>query len=191
MAFVVEDGSGLDNATSYIDEAFADDYFSDRGNTDWATLSSTVKQQVLIKATDYIDKRFGIQFSGYPNYKTQRLQWPRYGACKQNGWWINSNGELSIPNELKWATAEYALQAALAGSLIEEGSTEATASPKIGETIKVGPVTVSERFSDSSSKARVSGVDVISDSSIPEYPAADLIIAHLLEPSGESDLFRG
>lgn len=188
MAFTVEDGSGLTNSTSYIDEAFADDYFTDRGNATWTALSSTAKQQSLIKATDYIDKRFGIQFSGHPNDRNQALQWPRYGACKQNGWWISSD---EIPKELKQATAEYALQAAIAGELIDQGETESTAAPKVGETIKVGPVTVSEKFANNTSKTRLSGVDVISDSAIPEYPAADLIIAHLLESSDDIDLVRG
>lgn len=188
MAFVVEDGSGLNNSTSYIDETFADDYFTDRGNTDWTGLSSTAKQQSLIKATDFLDKRFGMQFSGYPNDRNQALQWPRLEACRQNGWWIQSD---EIPKELKQATAEYALQAALVGELIDQESTEATASPKIGETIKVGPVTVSEKFSDSSSKARVSGIDVISDSAVPEYPAADLLVAPLLTSADDNDLLRG
>lgn len=188
MAFVVEDGSGKVDATAYIDVAFADDYFTDRGNTVWSALSEANKQISIIKATDFIDKRFGTEFSGHPDNRDQRLQWPRDGASKRQGWWIQSD---EIPNELKWATAEYALQAAIAGDLIEQGETEPTAAPKIGETIKVGPVTVSERFADNSSKTRVSGVDVISDSSIPEYPAADLIISHLLRDVNDMDLLRG
>lgn len=188
MAFIVEDGSGKVDATSYIDIAFADDYFTDRGNTIWLALSSEDKQVSLIKATDYIDKRFGPEFSGYPDNRDQRLQWPRDGACKRQGWWIQSD---ELPNELLWATAEYALQAAIAGELISQEEEEASASPKIGETIKVGPVTVSERFADNSSKSRVSGVDVISDSAIPEYPAADLLIAHLLRDVNDMDLLRG
>jgi len=188
MAFTVEDGSKVAGANSYVDLEFACDYFADRGETRWDSMSSQDQRVALIKATDYIDKRFGMQFSGYRNTRDQSLQWPRFDACYQDDWWISSN---EIPKELKQATCEYALQAALTGSLITQSSSSGTASPKVAETIKVGPITVSEKFADSSGDARQSGVDVISSSNIPEYPAADLLLQQLLGPSSDSDLVRG
>lgn len=188
MAFVVEDGTAPVGANSYVPVSFADTYFADRGDTVWDSLSNVDKQFALIKATDYIDRRFGTQFSGFQHYREQELQWPREGACKTNGWWLQSN---EIPKELKYATCEYAMQAALLGSLVAEAPTTASESPKIAETIKVGPITVSERFSDTASKTRVSGIDVVSDSTLPEYPAADLWLQNLLGSPFETDLIRG
>ena len=52
---IVEDGTGLPNADSYVSVEFADTYFSARGVSVWATLTNTVKEQLLIKATDFID----------------------------------------------------------------------------------------------------------------------------------------
>lgn len=43
MAFVVEDGSGIANANAYITVAYADEYFSDRGNADWAGMADDTK----------------------------------------------------------------------------------------------------------------------------------------------------
>lgn len=63
MAFIVEDGSGIVNANALASEAFVDAYFTDRGIATW-TGASTVKQQAITKATDYVKKRFGLLFNG-------------------------------------------------------------------------------------------------------------------------------
>ena len=49
---VVEDGTGLSNADSFVSVAYADTYFSTRGVSAWASLTN--KEALLIKATDYI-----------------------------------------------------------------------------------------------------------------------------------------
>jgi len=63
MAFIVEDGSGIVNANALASEAFVDAYFVDRGITTW-TGTSAVKQNAIIKGTDYIVKRFFGRFRG-------------------------------------------------------------------------------------------------------------------------------
>ena len=52
MSLVVEDGTGKADAESYISVADADTYHSNRGNTDWAALTTTEKEQLLRGATD-------------------------------------------------------------------------------------------------------------------------------------------
>lgn len=67
MSFVIEDGSGVVDANSYTNEAFALTYLTDRGrNTEntWDTLTSTQRQSALIKATDYIENKYGLNFRG-------------------------------------------------------------------------------------------------------------------------------
>lgn len=72
MAFVVEDGTAKADATSYVTIAEADGYFADRGMTGW-TGADAVKQSALIKATDYIEGRFGQRFIGSKKTTTQAL----------------------------------------------------------------------------------------------------------------------
>lgn len=63
MTFIVEDGSGIVNANALVSETFVDTYFLDRGITTWTGVAA-IKQQAIIKATDYIKKRFGLRFRG-------------------------------------------------------------------------------------------------------------------------------
>ena len=86
--------------------AYANDYHSLRGNSSWAG-SDGVKQQAIIKATDYIEQTFARRWTGNSTVNSL-LSWPRYGAP-----YYNSN---IIPEGLKKATAELALEA-LTGQL--------------------------------------------------------------------------
>lgn len=188
MSFVVEDGTRVAGANSYVSVAYANTYFDDRNVTAWADITIPEKEFALIKATDYIEKRFRMQFIGYRQAKDQPLSWPRYDAVLEDGWWIDGD---TIPVEVKQAVCEYAYQAALTGSLISATATESSASPKVAESIKVGPISVTERYKDSASNARSLPISVVSSSSIPEYPAADLILQPLLNDGLATDLVRG
>lgn len=95
MDLVVEDGTGLDNAVSYVSVAFADDYFAMRGNQTWATLDAEKKAQYLVLASDYISMRF--KYKGSILNKTQALEFPRK--------------DIGLPIKVQQATCEYALRA--------------------------------------------------------------------------------
>ena len=41
MAFIVEDGTNVENANAYVTVEFADSYFEDKGNTFWNSLTRT------------------------------------------------------------------------------------------------------------------------------------------------------
>lgn len=69
MAFIVEDGSGKKGATSYGTVAAFEAYMTDRG-IDITGLSTTVKQNMLVKGTDYIDTRWGLYFKGRRYWRT-------------------------------------------------------------------------------------------------------------------------
>ena len=66
MTMIVEDGTGVANANSYTTVAFVQAYFDDRGgNTAWDALATEADQEyILIKATDYIEKRFSEKWIG-------------------------------------------------------------------------------------------------------------------------------
>lgn len=72
MAFTVENGSGVRGATSYATVQGFKDYHADRGN-DVTAISDTVIQQLLIKATDYIDTRWGPLFMGCRQYESSLI----------------------------------------------------------------------------------------------------------------------
>lgn len=76
MAFVVEDGTGLTDANSYVEVDYADEYHSDRGNTAW-TGTDAVKQSALVKATDYIEQAYAGRWIGDALTDDQSLSWPR------------------------------------------------------------------------------------------------------------------
>ena len=74
MALVIEDGSKLSNANSYVSVETARDYAASRG----ITLSSsyaTVEQQALL-AMDYLEDMWD-RFKGEKSTELQSLQWPR------------------------------------------------------------------------------------------------------------------
>ena len=83
MAFVVEDGTGLENANSFCSVAFADSYFSDRGIAAW-TGSNTVKEQALVRATDYISNRFTFRRDPYSEEQALPFPWedPETGVLR-------------------------------------------------------------------------------------------------------------
>lgn len=115
MALVVEDGSGLSTAESYISVADADAYFAARNLTLWADsgFSDTEKEGCLRRATDYMRQAYRMRWAGRRVSTTQALDWPRYdvprpdmGEC--GGYVLHTE----IPQEVIDACAELAWRAA-------------------------------------------------------------------------------
>lgn len=99
---IIEDGTGLENSNSYVSVDFANDYFSARGISDWSGLEDETKENVLVRATDYIDNVF--HWYGQKKTKTQALRFPRINLLDYEGTEIEG-----IPNCLKQAVCEGAL----------------------------------------------------------------------------------
>lgn len=110
--FIVEDGTGITDANSYVSIQWADDYFTDRGNSTWAAALDTNKQVALVKATDYIDATYS--FSGFKLTATQALVWPRSSAVDKYGEALEG-----IPVLLMKAVSELAVRA-LSKELIQD-----------------------------------------------------------------------
>lgn len=72
MALIIEDGSGVTGANSYIDAAGARAYATARGVT--LDPSDAVVEAQLINAMDYLE---GLNYKGSPVSVTQALEWPR------------------------------------------------------------------------------------------------------------------
>ena len=123
---IVEDGTGLPNADSYVTVEFADAYFSARGFTDWAELTQAKKEQALIKGTDYVDNIF--QWYGKKEFEGQSLRFPRINIKDYEGEDI-----VGIPNCLKQAVCDASL-IATSGELFQTQEANGNVvSEKIGE----------------------------------------------------------
>lgn len=108
MAFLQEDGTGLAASNSYGSVAGFRTYHQDRGATgvDESTPTDEVVEQMLIKASQYIDRRFGASFKGILGSSTQAMAWPRSYAYDERG-----VAYTLVPTVLEEATYEYALRA--------------------------------------------------------------------------------
>lgn len=129
MALIVEDGSIVAGAESYISVTDADTYHSNRGNATWTALTTTVKEQLLRKSTDYMVARYRTQWRGYRKTATQALDFPRsfcylepfvYGAVGAYPYLLADN---VVPNEVKNACAELALKANDGALMTDVGQT--------------------------------------------------------------------
>jgi hypothetical protein len=80
MALIKEDGTIVADANSYADEADADAYQADRGRVGWLDATTEVADAALVRATDYIEGRFGLKFIGQRIGDVQTLSWPRKNA---------------------------------------------------------------------------------------------------------------
>lgn len=93
MSIIVEDGSIVDNANSYVSLADARTLLANFGQ-DLNPDNSDAEIQ-LLKSMSYIEA-FRARFKGIKIIQTQPLQWPRSGV-EVDDWIINSD---TIPQEL-------------------------------------------------------------------------------------------
>lgn len=137
MPLIVEDGTGLASADSYISVADATTYHADRGNAAWASLASdTIREQHLRKATEYMQQVYRSRWLSFRVTSTQALDWPRawvrlddapagYGSAMG---FVPNN---VVPVEVKRACAELAL-ASIDGALappLERAASKETVGP--------------------------------------------------------------
>ena len=84
MSFLVEDGSGLAAANSYLALAAADVYWADRDAVNWATASVMAKEAALIAATQLLDASY--TWRGRKGSAGQALDWPRTNVVDGEGY---------------------------------------------------------------------------------------------------------
>lgn len=111
MALVVENGTGLADAESYISLADANARHTALGNTAW-TGSDAVKEAALRRATQYMEQAYRSRWRGQRMTSAQALSWPRWGV-QVEGFYIDSD---VVPVEVVNACADLALKS-LSGEL--------------------------------------------------------------------------
>jgi hypothetical protein len=105
VSFVVEDGTGLDDATSYVSVAEANAYLAANihKSSTWNALALPTRQALLVWASRYLDQR--ASWKGTKTVETSALRWPREGVYDVDDNLIESD---VIPPALKQATIEMA-----------------------------------------------------------------------------------
>lgn len=158
MSLIVEDGSGLSTAESYLSVADCGTYHTNRGNAAW-TGTDPLKEIALRKATQYLDAVYGRSFQGARVTVTQALAFPRYDV-ELDGWVILST---TIPQRLKDATAELAVRALTEDLLADQDTPGSIES----ESVTVGPISTSTTYAGGRSQQT-------------SYPFVDAILAELV-----------
>lgn len=188
MAFVVEDGTGISNANAYISVAFYRAYFLDRGRD----VSAQTDQQVqgyIVRATDYVEQRFGQRYKGTRKTLTQALGLPRTGIIV-DGVTISPD---AVPAMFQMGVAEYAFRASKYAELSPDkpvafdreatnGDTIAATGAVVGKSERVGPIEESTQYADPTAASNAWA--------IPAYPAADALIDPFLSGSGSGRTIR-
>ena len=161
MAFLVEDGTGLAAATAYVSVSYADAYHALSGAA-W-TGEESAKQQAIVKATRFIDRRFFGRFRGVQRSGSQALAFPRVGIYDEAGRLRDE-----MPRQIKEACAEYALRA-LSGEILPDPEHDAAGVVR-SRTEQVGPISESVEYE----RTRAA----------PSYPEADALLRPLLHSGG-------
>lgn len=122
MELIVEDGSGVPGADSYVTIEEANLYHKKMGNTDWE--SSTDPSAMLRRAAKYLDGTYRNRIAGTSKTSDQGLLFPMVGAFYVDGTEVDPD---SVPQVYKDAQCEVALLAAQGVSL----TTEVTSGPRL------------------------------------------------------------
>ena len=106
MALVVEDGTGRDDAESYISLAAFKTY-CDRHGHSYGGKSDPEIEQALRRATQWLDARYAARFCGYRISEDQALALPQSGLIDRGGYALRHD---AIPTRVQQATAEAAVR---------------------------------------------------------------------------------
>lgn len=128
---VVEDGTGVIGANSYVSVAEFQAWLADRGYVITGDPS-----ELLIRAMDYIES---LNYWGSPVICEQDLSWPRAWVPMEGCCYFNSN---EIPQALKTAQMQVARS-------IDVGIDPLSTLPRLVSSVTVGPISVTyEKGSD-------------------------------------------
>jgi len=163
MTLVLEDGTGITAANAYTSAAAFKLYHKDRGN-DFTDGSSDI-EKAIIKATDFIDRKFGGRFKGVKEFATENdLEFPRLKLYNRAGVLVTG-----VPTKLAWATAEYAFRA-LTEELFLTPTIDETGLRRIGFREKTGPIEEDVKYAESTTR----------ELNRP-YPVADRLLVEYLK----------
>ena len=151
--FIVETGTGIENANSYCSISFAESYIDDYYGeiSEWSSISAEQQERALRVATQYIELKYGGRVTSRPKVSTQGLKLPRYY-------------DVELPIQILQATVEAALLSVkgydLLGVIDEPGMLAS-------EKVKAGEVESEETYINGKSQ-------------IPSFPKIEKLIQAVL-----------
>jgi hypothetical protein len=172
VTLIVEDGSVVPGAESYISVADADTYHANRGNAAWADFDDDAKEGYLRNATDAMIQMYRLRWKGSRMEQAQVLDFPRgylylqpfiKGALYPYGTFPYMLPNNVVPDLVKNACAELALRAA-SGPLLSDLS-------QVVEREQIGPISVN--YSKYSPQQK-------------RYASIDAMLAEFLLPGGSA-----
>lgn len=117
MAIIVEDGTVVANANSYVLVAFIDTFCEDLGLSAWEAADDEARETALLRGMAYIE---GMSFKGYKTDSEQSLKWPRETATDEDGYAIDTD---VIPTCLQKATARAAYEEIVSPGILQDNLT--------------------------------------------------------------------
>jgi len=186
MAFTLEDGTGISGANSYAAVDYFRGYHTDRGRTaDAGTYPDATVQAALIRATDFVEKRFGSRWIGTARISTdQGLSFPRSNV------YVDGIKITGLPVQLQQGVSEYAWRALQVAELAPDPPVPFSRDDASGSEVEAGGALIRSReriegaidteYEYASGSEGVSGVERIAGRPIPVYPAADMLLSPLL-----------
>jgi hypothetical protein len=161
VAFVVEDDTGLDTATSYVTVEYSEDYLG----ASWAG-DEAAKQAALMVATEYVDVINGPRIKGYPLETDQALEFPRTALYNRYGQIIEG-----VPDDLKKAVCRYAQLAADDDLCSTSTSSAADAGVVKRKRVKAGSIESDIEYFAGAESALQSAcaADVLADRLVKQY----------------------
>lgn len=120
LTFLVEDGTGLAAATSYISIADAADYLSVDvvAETAWDALSTEEQEEFLMWSTRLLDQKCWYEGNPVDTTTPQGLRWPRCWVYDRDGTLLSST---AVPGQIEAAVVELAKHL-IAGNDLTTGS---------------------------------------------------------------------
>lgn len=140
--FVAEDGTGLEDANSYCEVSYADDYFTLYGSPSAWTGSTTAQKEMALRvATAYLEERYQGRWKGQVLRDAQALSHPRANVLDQEGRQVSS---AAVHRRVLEACCEVALRYREGVDLRPDAG---PGEDGIGQSsITVGPVSITDTF---------------------------------------------
>lgn len=123
MALIVEDGSIVANADSYISladaKSFLENYYSEYDDEAAAFLGyGTTRQEIILRRACYdLDRKYRKRWKGFKRVQTQALDWPRVDVADEDDYDVPED---SIPRRLQRAQVEIAKRLANEVAIFED-----------------------------------------------------------------------
>jgi len=111
MALIIEDGSRVDGANSYVTAATADEYIGTR-STSWTSAGTTAKENALIEAGIYLNS---LNWKGQKYSRDQFMSFPRLNFYDEDGYLYAND---VVPRRVEYAQIEAAVASVEGYSLL-------------------------------------------------------------------------